>query len=898
MTNISFDNPYLLLLIIPLALLVIIPFCIAIRKENKSKSSTVALICHLAMVILSVLAVAGMKHTTVITKTEIFVLADVSNSTSHKTDLIDGYINELCDGLGSNTDLGVIAFAKDVKLHTEPGKKFTTVRDSGVDDSATDIVAALNYASELFGGDSIKRIVLYTDGMSTDPDAGGALIRAFENLADDGVYVDVVYIDSNLSDGELELQISDIEFSASTYKGHKSSANVLIEAATASDAIVRLAKGGEKYLEQALKLSAGYNSVSFELDTSAAGETDYTVSVYSLNDSSEKNNTLSFTQRVNENVSVLLISDKQTDTAAVKAIYGENAVIDSYIKPSPPSSSSLFGPAQSQKPFDVPMTVEELCKYDEIILSNVKLEEINNSDAFVKALDICVSVFGKSLITAGDHNLHNSEASSVVSLNSMLPVRFGNDESDPKLYTILIDSSRSMEFKNFDYFKMAKSAGIYLLDMLNEGDYFALGWFAGETHLDLTPREVNEENLREARDYINSLVPEQGTMIGRALDEAYDMLDDYSMFADRQLMLISDGMAFEGGEVYADDPLGSAAKLKEIGVIVSTLNSGNDEGVAMMQNIAAAGGGKYYFSKSSSELADVMFEEISDDVNETFIDKESEIIINRPNDSVLTGVGELSPVSAFMYARPKASAENILYANYVKSSGAVVKVPLYSYWNYGNGRVSTLTTALGGEWTAKWTSAEDLKFLSNIATTNIPKEHNNYPYTVSNVFDGKYIHIEIVPAVINPDAKMTVTVTTPDGQTLTELLTFDSYRYFYKFEASAVGKYRINTAYSLLTVSYASESIFNIPYSPEYDSFAAFSPAPLHSAVRDNGTVTENGNAVLTADKDRLDSYVISFTVPFLAAAAAIYIIDTVIRKLRWQDIVSFFKKRQKGALK
>ncbi len=892
MKNISFDNPYLLFLLIPLALIVIIPFVIAFKRENRSRGAVTALVCHLAIVTLAVLAVAGMKHTTVMTKTEIYVLADVSNSTSKKTDVIDGYIEELEANLPKNTEMGVITFAADYKQHTRLGEDFVTVRGSGVDDSATDIVSALNYVSTMFSDDTIKRVVLYTDGMSTDPDANSGLIRAIENLGEDDVYVDIVYIDSNLAAGEREIQVSDVEYNVSTYLGHASSVNVLLESTDKAGAIVSLTKNGEVYLSKTASLTPGYNIVNFDLDTSAEGVYDYSVSVYSEADVSTNNNAVNFTQKVNENISVLLVTDNKADVEMVKAIYGENAVIDAYVKPDPPKET-MWGPTPKPDPFNVPFTVEDLCQYDEYILSNVAVDEINNADNFIASIDMCVSVFGKSLITAGDNNLRNNDAACVDALNNMLPVNFGNSDSDPKLYTIVIDSSRSMEFKNFDYFRMAKNAGKYLLDFLNEGDYFALVHFSGEVYVPITPTPVTDKSVSEAKAIIDGLTVTQGTMIGRTLEQVCDMMDDYEVFVDKQVMLISDGMSFEGGEVYQDDPVGAATRLKNSGIIVSALNAGNDEGVTMMQSIAAAGGGKYYFAKSSTDLVGVMFDEVADDVTETLITGTSPVTVNRPNDAVVKGIAEIPSVETYVYARAKSSAENILFVDYKKASGTVVKAPLYSYWNYGNGRVSTLTTNLGGDWVPRWESGEGRTFLTNLATTNTPQEKVDYPYTVEVTFDGKQIHIEIIPALVNPDATMTVKVTRPNGEEITERLVFDSYRYFYKFETKDVGKYTIDTTYDWSTKSYTSTSVYNISYSPEYNSFAAYSPARLHAVVRNNGTVTEGGNAVLVTDETRLDTYVVRFTIPFFAAAAALYLVDTIVRKLRWADIVSFFRRRK-----
>lgn len=80
MKSISFDNPLWLLLLIPLLLGIAVPFIIAIRRENRSRSVVTSLVLHLVIATLVTLAAAGTVATTVITKTEIYVLADVSYS--------------------------------------------------------------------------------------------------------------------------------------------------------------------------------------------------------------------------------------------------------------------------------------------------------------------------------------------------------------------------------------------------------------------------------------------------------------------------------------------------------------------------------------------------------------------------------------------------------------------------------------------------------------------------------------------------------------------------------------------------------------------------------------------------------------------------------------------------
>ena len=898
MINISFDNPFLLLLLIPMLALVFVPYFIAIRKENKSRAATVALVLHVVIALLVILAAAGMSNVTVITETELYVLADVSYSMQDKLDAVDEYIEKVSDELPRNSQMGVITFGKNYRLHTPMGSEITSIKSNKVNASATDIASALRYADTLFTDSSIKRIVLITDGMSTDPDEAKELVRVVADLKERGIYVDVMYVDTNLDSEAREVQISTVDFVGSTYHGKETTANVFIESSYDADAIVTLMKDGEPYLEKAAKLTKGYNVVNLELDTESAGIHDYTVSIHANADSSTYNNTYGFTQSVSDVLSVLLITNSRADVEYVRAIYGESAEINACVQPAPPTPTGN-NPNPKPENFYVPFTVEDLCKYDEIIISNVDVREIVSADTFIESIDTVVSVFGKTLITAGNTHIQNKEDDTLTTLEDMLPVKFNDSSADPKLYTLVIDSSRSMEFRNADYFVMAKLSATYLLGLLDEKDYFSIINFSGEVYPLASPQAATPENIARALDRVAKLEVTQGTMIGAALKAARELVVPMD-FSEKQVILISDGMSFEGGETLTDEPLEEAELLVANGVKVSTLNTGNDEidGINTMRAIATIGGGEYYFCKHSSDLETLVLGEVADDVNASEIVGDIPVNVLRPNDDVLFGTVDIPNINGYVYAKAKASAETVLAVDYTKPSGNVVSVPLYAYWSYGSGKVATLTTTLGGEWVRGWDGTDGEVFLNNVASTNLPDTKIDYPYTMNVHFDGISTHLEIIPASLNPDAKVNVTVIAPDGGEINAKLTFDSYRYFYKFATGLSGKYVIKTTYELKTKTYSSETSYTVPYSPEYDSFSTSSPAPIYAFMRNNGGVFEDGTLKLAVDEGRIATYVLKFTVPFLAAAVALYVIDTVIRKLKWADIVSLFKKKSKEVKK
>ena len=107
MKNISFDNPYLLLVLLPLLLAIVIPVAIAIRKENKSKSVFISMALHILISACIALALGGMVYTTVMTETQVIVVADVSYSAHRNLDEVDELIREVQEKLPKNSEMSL-----------------------------------------------------------------------------------------------------------------------------------------------------------------------------------------------------------------------------------------------------------------------------------------------------------------------------------------------------------------------------------------------------------------------------------------------------------------------------------------------------------------------------------------------------------------------------------------------------------------------------------------------------------------------------------------------------------------------------------------------------------------------------------------------------------------------
>ncbi len=886
MRNISFDNPYLLLILIPLLALILVPIFIAIRKENNSKSVMASLILHIAIALCISLALGGMILTTVMTKTQVIVLADVSYSANRNLEEVDQYIRDIEDKLPRNSEMSVLVFAREYKVLTEMGEDLVSVKDHGFkinQTDATNISAAINHAVNLFDADVIKRIIVITDGKETRADAAGELAAAVDNAYANDIYIDAIYLDDNLKDGDKEVQITDVEFSPSVYKNQKATATIAVESTVdTKNAYIEFSIFKTLTKTMAVELHKGYQTFTFELPTGSSGDFDYRFNIRSDMDTATANNLFEFTQTVNENMRVLLVSWDEADRDKLAGLYPEGTQIDSYI----------------QDP-DVPCTVEQLCVYDEIVLSNFDVRDIRNYTSFIEAIDKVVSRYGKSLITMGDLRIQSKTDPIFQSLEDMLPVKFGNSDQDPKLYTIVLDVSRSMQ--NFSRLRIAKEAAIQLMNMLADEDYVMIVVFWGDLAVLQTPTEA--ANRDEIAELITNWEPKQGTMLGTALREAKEYMKDMP-FSDKQVMLISDGMSYSLEE---DNPVEIVKELRAYDITTSVIHPAGRAGEetsdssngdpTLLKQIAEAGGGKYFAIAREEDMAEIMFNDIQEDLTQSVMTGEFQVAIANWDDPTLIGVDDqdLPKIYGYAYAKKKASANTVLTVPYEKPSGKTVDVPLFAYWEYGNGRVSSFTSTFTGSWSSAWQDSESANsFFANMIELSTPEQRVDTPYSVNVTFDGTYSEVEIVPVTLNTKAATHVTVVTPDGTRLEKDLIFDSTRYFYSFETPTTGTYQIDVVYRYDEEEFTSTSYFSISYSPEYNLFAVFDPSDLHAAIRNRGTVYEGEIPSLKNDDKEVATYTIRLIAPLMILAAVLYVIDVIIRKLKISDIKSFFNIKPK----
>ena len=324
------------------------------------------------------------------------------------------------------------------------------------------------------------------------------------------------------------------------------------------------------------------------------------------------------------------------------------------------------------------------------------------------------------------------------------------------------------------------------------------------------------------------------------------------------------------------------------------------EAVSLLNDIASSGGGNYYLIEREEDVAKLVFADMKEDLTDSVVEKESAVHIETFRDGVMEGIRSIPDVYGYVNSKPKLDATMVLSVDYQKNATTTVRVPLYSYRDHGNGRVSSFTSSFSGSWLNGWSNSVKNKLFENILISNTPSERIDYPYVVNFEYGGSYSTIEMLPSYLNPRAKARIKVTSPSGKIYEEELLFNLNRYFTSFETSELGRYHIEITYIYTYGNYSFDSdlYFNVPYYNEYNAFAAYDPGNIHDFLLGAGGIYTDGNVDLENDKTEVATYEISFRLPLLILAVSLFVFDVFIRKFKWkrkQDKIVDLRKEQKN---
>ena len=881
MNNIEVRNPYLAFIAIPLVAIVVLFFFHIPKQKRLWTKHIISLVLHFFIAATLTLTFIDINYLYTSKNTELVVLADCSDSELESKDELDKVVGNIYDKLNNTTKACVVAYAESPQKVVDFGGRYDgaikkVFEDNSFKRNSTNIEKALRYANTLYSENTVRRLIIISDGIETD----GSATLALEDLRHNEVNIECVYTRHG-EKAKNEIAITNIEFVDTVFLNRAQTVKASIRSFKEEETTVNLWKNGMVIDSMQMPITRGLNEVEFILPTDTVGTFDYKVTVEpgtgktALEDTYVENNTCSFTQKVTDEFKVLIL--KKDQSVNVRNIFINDLqcfTINTDVEEYWYKDNSLK--------FDL----DFLLKFDEYIFYDVSVKEIPHYEEIVPNLFTCVASYGKTLQNFGELNLSTQDTDALELYADMLPVQI--EGSSEKAVVLNVDVSGSMYGESI---VQARNGAKACVDILNEKDFLGVVSFSDSAKV-VAPLSAAKRNAESIKSAISRMEPEGGTQMNAGLQKSFELLSN-STFEYKYVITLSDGEPFETDQELIEQ----VEKMAAAGISCSFINILNPSGEQLLQRLADAGFGAYFYCDNTEQLVNTMIEAVG-------VRSLSGIIDNKPlpvgvantDDPVLDGVNTdaLGNINGSYICYRKPDASTVLTIPYQKESEGTgsstnMTLPLFAYWRFGKGTVSSFTSNFG-TWTYQFrNSADGRKFFQNAWNTLLPETASHEQIQFTYETKGVTSDLHIYAADTDTNAEVKVTLTGPKGDTITGQLYFDGKQYSGNIPTADIGTYAVHVDYKH-HITMTNGEVMMVPlgtgdynlffdYSSEYNVFDASEGELLYELAsnREDVAINEPNYAAL-GEELQYTSYR-STSLWFLIATLVLFLADVFVRK-------------------
>mgnify|MGYP001572772566 FL=1 len=553
-------------------------------------------------------------------------------------------------------DSRVLAFGADVT----PVEASASLTGGGlaVRREATDLGAAIAASAGAFAPDSVRRLVLLTDGRANAGDLGEALARAGRA----GVRIFTVPAPPRATRAAW---LESIDAPEEVTAGEPFAVEVTVGSQVEQAAAVEIRQAGRTLARQVLALRPGSIRVLLAPRVTAAGPQALEIALQSDADAEPGHHRrLALVARARPRV--LYVESRAASARYLRRALEEGGFAVDVLAPEA-----------------MPQTASALDAYAAVILSDVARRDLD--DGRMEALERYVSDQGGGLIMAGGEAMYGLEGFANTILERTLPITFRmKDKPDEFAMIIILDKSWSMAGQKIE---LAKEAAVAAVEVLPDRHRIGLVAFNDglEWVVPLQPA-ANRERIIAA---IRAIVPSGHTNLFPAIEETYRALT--ASKADmKHVLVLSDG------RTYPDEYEALVTKMVEAKMTVSGVALGEDADRELLANLATWGRGRHYVVDNAVEVPQIFVKETQRATRSTFVEQPFRPIVKKPVE-MLTGIDLATGPSLAGYARAQAkdTAEVILTAGEDED-------PILVRWQYGLGRAVAFTSDLKDRWAHDW----------------------------------------------------------------------------------------------------------------------------------------------------------------------------------------------------
>ena len=851
MSNIKivFENPWMLLVAIPALAFLVVPFILLPKRARMTVKKITSLALHLTVTTLLVLILSGVTIVKTTDEQAVLLLVDFSDSTKTVQAEIQAHAEELLRLIDKKTPTGVVVFGDEQLYSVKLKKDKRQFKADKISADATNIDAALEYASTLFPKDSAGRIILLTDGKETCGDAS----KTAHYLATKGIRLDAVYFDTT-NHSTQEIQISSFVAPEGAFVNEEASFEVEIQSNVAKNVRVELYEDESLVLTQEVEVGVGSTHAILKTTVKDAGIHTYRAKLLLAVDTLIQNNESYAFVKVAEKKSALVITDSLTNAWPLEKLLGEGKEV------------------KITTADHAPTTIVDLCNYDEVILSNANYSRFPKG--YDKILETYVKDYGRSLFAVGGSETFMYGNMEGTALEEMLPVDFSFTESSEGrsvALMLVLDCSSSMS-NRAAYLSVAKQGAIKCVEAMSDRDYAGVVSFNTKAYLNSKLIPTTPANKERLNLVISSLSTWSGTYYTEALKMAHQQL--LQSDADvKHIIFLSDGQPSD-----YDYPEAAAAIAAD-GISLSTIGLGYSSN--LLEAVAESAGGRYYHVRRATDLPDIMLSETEQVAAGSLVMKDIVPVIAK--ESELTdklGTTKLPKLKGYLGTTLKEEA-----TAYITTEEGH---PIYASWDYGRGKVACFTSDLNGHWSSEWLASSVGQELTNsMVEINAGKVHRDSSLSLDILAQGKMTDIVVSTAGTNKDNVVSAKVNFGD-ESQTYLLTQTKpgqYEGSIPTKESGVYKLTITESGPEKKVVDTLETAIASSYLAEYDAFNSEGEALLVNLCSYSDGNIFKDMKMLAEVKMAENRLVYKPMAWFAVLAMILFIADIAVRKIRWKDL-------------
>ena len=661
---------FIMLLLLPLVWAIGFP-----RHAFRRRRDIASLILRTFIILLLILALAGLQNVQAVDRLAVVFLADASDSMGSGSEERQlEFMREALDAKQPDDEWAALLFGDNAVPETDFSvageiEGFASIPQA----TGTDIANAIQTALSMFPPDVSRRIVLMSDGQATK---GDAIARA-QRAAVSGVEISYVPI---FRAAAPDVRITAIDAPGRVAENQSFDISVGIHAETATPATLLIFSGGRLIHEEALELQAGDTRYSLTQAGEKSGFLDFTAQIVvpGENDNFNQNNQLGAFSQVVGPARTLLVSVDESETQYLSPALEQAGILVDVVKPD-----------------GLPVNMAGLANYKSVILANVPAADLGRGQ--MTLLDQYVSDIGGGLVMIGGPESYAPGGYYQTPLERTLPVEMQiKDQKRLPQLTIayLIDRSGSMGQigrSGLPNLELAKRAIVLSLELLQPSDRVAIGTFDTGGAWVVPFQQVNDAQALIAM--TNTIRSGGGTdiMAGLRLVER-DIAEEPSQL--KHLILLTDGGASPTGLVELSESLHD-----EFNVTLSTIAIGRNP-AAFLETMAEMGEGNYY-RVADVEQIPLIFAQETVLASRSYIVEKSFTPRVTGSSAIIDGITSMPPLRGYVASTPKVAAQRIL------SGPDPYEDPILAAWQYGLGRVVAWTADASARWANEWVDWED-----------------------------------------------------------------------------------------------------------------------------------------------------------------------------------------------